>query len=127
MSEEPKHTFSAREIVLEFFPATDSRLVPKGHAYQLDRSGDGSLIIRDRQERELGRLLPVTEAGSSSTQLCCDLCGWNGIRQYLQILRAEVPGSNGRRFRYLTACRNTQDCEARRLDDEPVRMLLEDN
>lgn len=126
MSEEPKHTYSAREIVLEFFPATDSRLIPRNHAYQLDRGGDGALIVRDRQERELVRLLPVTAAGSPTTHLCCDLCGWTSTREYLQLLRAEVPGSNGRRFRYLTACRNTQDCEARRLDDEPVRVLLEE-
>lgn len=127
MSEEPKATYSAREIVLEFFPATDSRLIPKNHAYQLGRSGDGALIIRDREERELGRLLPVSAAGNPTTHLCCDLCGWTSTREYLQMLRAEVPGSNGRRFRYLSACRNTQDCEARRLDDEPVRMLLEDS
>lgn len=126
MSEEPKHTYSAREIVLEFFPATDSRLIPRNHAYQLDRGGDGALIVRDRQERELVRLLPVTTAGSPTAHLCCDLCGWTSTREYLQLLRAEVPGSNGRRFRYLTACRNTQDCEARRLDDEPVRVLLEE-
>lgn len=126
MSEESKHTYSAREIVLEFFPATDSRLIPRNHVYQLDRSGDGALIIRDRREqRELSRLLPVTAAGNPTNHLCCDLCGWTSMREYLQLLRAEVPGSNGRRFRYLTACRNTQDCEARRLDDEPVRMLLE--
>lgn len=125
MSEEPKPTYSAREIVLEFFPATDERLIPRSHTYQLGRSGDGALVIRDSQERELGRLLPVSEAGSATTRLCCDLCGWTGIRQYLQVLRAEVPGSNGRRFRYLTACRNTEDCEARRIDDEPVRVLIE--
>jgi hypothetical protein len=125
VSEEPKRTYSAREIVLELFPATDKRLIPKVNSYQLDRGGDGSLIIRDRHERELCRLLPVSSSGSVSTQLCCDLCGWSSIRQYLQVLRAEVPGSNGRRFRYLTACRNTSDCEARRLDDEPVRALLE--
>lgn len=125
MSEESKPSYSARDIVLEFFPATDSRLIPKTHRYQLDRGRDGALVIRDREERELGRLWPVAGSGSPTTQLCCDLCGWSSIRQYLQLLRAEVPGSNGRRFRYLTACRNTDDCEARRLDDEPVRSLLE--
>jgi hypothetical protein len=125
VSEEPKPTYSAREIVLEFFPATDKRLIPRVHDYRLGRTGDGALIIRDRQERELGRLLPVPGSGSATTQLCCDLCGWSSIRQYLQLLRAEVPGSHGRRFRYLTACRNTEDCEARRVDDEPVRVLLE--
>lgn len=125
MSEESKRTYSARDIVLEFFPETDRRLIPRVNAYQLDRGGDGDLIIRDRDERELVRLQPVSTSGNASTQLCCDLCGWSSIRQYLQILRAEVPGSNGRRFRYLTACRNTSDCEARRLDDEAVKALLE--
>jgi hypothetical protein len=124
VSEEPKATYSAREIVLEFFPATDSRLVPRTHAYQLGRAGDGALIIRDSQEREVGRLLPVSAYGNATTHLCCDLCGWSSVRRFLQVLRAEVPGSNGRQFRYLTACRNTEDCEARRLDDEPVRLLL---
>lgn len=125
MSEEPKPSYSAREIVLEFFPATDRRLIPKTSAYQMDRSGDGALVIRDQQARVLGKLQPVDASGSPTTQLCCDLCGWSSSRQYLQLLRAEVPGSNGRRFRYVTACRSTEDCEARRLDDEPVRLLLE--
>lgn len=127
MSDEERPTYSVREILLEFFPATDRRLIPRAHRYQLNRAGDGALIIRDREERELGRLLPVSGAGSATTQLCCDLCGWSSIRQYLQLLRAEVPGSQGRRFRYLTACRSTEDCEARRVDDEPVRVLLESN
>lgn len=124
MSEEPKRTFSAREIVLEFFPATNAKLIPRSHDYRLGREGDGALVIRDRQQRELVRLLPVATAGCPTTQLCCDLCGWSGRRQDLQVMRSEVPGSDGRRFRYLTACLRTEDCEARRLDDEAVRLIL---
>lgn len=125
MSEEPKPTYTAREIVLELFPATPERLIPRPHVFQLHRDTDRSLVISDRAERELGRLHPVPTNGAPTTQLCCDLCGRTGTRHYLELLRAVVPGSQGRRFRYLTACRNTADCETRRWDDAPVRALLE--
>ena len=124
MSEEPKPTYSAREIVLEFFPATDERLIPRPRAFRVHRNGQGELLIRDHEERVLSRLQPVKPAGNPTTQLCCDLCGWSSNRLFLQVMRAEVPGSSGRRFRYVTACRNTDDCEVRRLDDDPVRALL---
>lgn len=124
MSEEPKRSYSAREIVLELFPATDKRLIPKASIYRLHRSSEGRLEILDRQDRRLGTLEAVEPSGNPSTQLCCDLCGWSASREHLQMLRAEVPGSDGRRYRYVTACRRTEDCEARRVDDEPVRQLL---
>jgi hypothetical protein len=39
-------------------------------------------------------------------------------------MRSEVPGSAGRRFRYLMACRDTDACDARRFDDDSVEVLL---
>jgi hypothetical protein len=39
-------------------------------------------------------------------------------------LRADVPGSEGRRWRYLTACFDTEACDARRLDDDRIDRLL---
>jgi hypothetical protein len=56
--------------------------------------------------------------------LCCDLCSWSGPGTELGFLRADVPGSEGRRWRYLTACFDTAACDARRLDDGSVARLL---
>jgi len=124
VNDEPEHTYSAREIVLEFFPATSERLIPRTSRYRLVREGDGALIIFEREGGERLRLLPVEAAGHFATRLCCDLCQWTAARQYLGLYRAEVPGSDGRRFRYVTACRDTDACEARRLDDASLLTLL---
>ena len=124
MSDEPKPTYSAREIVLEFFPATHERLVPTPQSYRLERSDDDRLLVRDAFGRVHLSLTPIATHGNASTPLCCDLCHAHGNRRVLHVLRSEVPGSNGRRFRYVTACRDTDTCDARRLDDGAVEALL---
>lgn len=124
VSDEPEQTYSARDIVLEFFPATHERLIPVPHNYRLERNGDGWVLVRDAYGRIRMRLTPIETHGSPSTQLCCDLCNGLGNRRVLQVLRAEIPGSQGRRFRYVTACRDTEACETRRLDDGAVEALL---
>lgn len=124
VSDEPKETYTAREIVLEFFPATPKHLIPRTNAYRLERGKHSEVVICDRSGCELLRLIPVKVAGASTSQLCCDFCFWSGIRQYLQAFRVEVPGSAGRRFRYVTICRDTEACEARRFDDKAVEALL---
>lgn len=124
MSDDEQPTHTAREIVLEFFPATPARLLPRTPTYRLERGDDGSLVVLTVARKELRRLTPVHAAGAPSVQLCCDLCGWSGARDRLQVLRSEVPGSHGRRFRYLTACLDTDSCDARRLDDAGIESLL---
>lgn len=117
-------TYSAREIVLSLFPGTDAALIPLPEPYRFEASADGLLrLLRDGTE--LAQFAPVAPAGNASTQLCCDLCRWSGPRHYLQLFRAEVPGSKGRRYRYVSLCRDTQSCGVRRTGgDAPVDQLL---
>lgn len=127
-------TYSAREIVLSLFPATDTALVPLPEPYRFELSADGLLRL-SRDGSELLLLAPIAGAGNASTQLCCDLCQRSAPRHYLQMFRAEVPGSKGRRYRYVSLCRDTQGCETRRRNvkggtdgngsaDAPVDLLL---
>ena len=124
MSDEPKPTWTDREIVLEFFPATNERLVPRPLRFRLEEADGGQVLIRDRDDAVAARLAPVTPAGNPTGELCCDLCQRTGTRRWLGVYRAELPNSGGRRFRYLTACRDRRACEARRLDDAGVEALL---
>ena len=66
MSEEPKHTYTALEIVQEFFPATPARLVPRDHAYRLERDGSGDLRVMDAAGTVRLRMTPVERAGRES-------------------------------------------------------------
>ncbi len=124
MSEEPKHTYTALEIVEEFFPATPARLIPREHAYRLERDDRGDVRVVDAAGTERLRMTPVERTGEDGAHVCCDLCHTSSPREHLHLMRSEVPGSSGRRFRYLMACRDTDACEARRLDDAPVEVLL---
>lgn len=121
---EPESTHTAREIVLELFPATHERLVPRPRRFALERSSDGVVRVRNAAGGVELRLEPVATAGNHTTQLCCDLCEHSTTRRYMQMVRTEIPGSAGRRFRYLTVCRDTEACETRRFGDEPVEALL---
>jgi hypothetical protein len=123
VSEEPQ-TFTAREIVLELFPATPERLVPTSSAYAVTETSDGTREVRAAGGPVLTRLQPLPPAGSEDVHVCCDVCAWTGPRRDLTVLRGEVPGSHGRRWRYLTACRDVEACEARRLDDATLDRLL---
>jgi hypothetical protein len=125
VSDEPQHTFTAREIVLEFFPATPERLIPAASAYAVTALDDGVREVRNVDGGVVARLLPLPSAGHEGTTVCCDLCSWSGPRRALTLLRSEVPGSSGRRWRYLTACRDGDACEARRLDDASLERLLD--
>lgn len=127
-------SYSAREIVLSLFPATDTALVPPPEPYRFELSADGLLRL-SRDGTELLLLAPVAGAGNASTQLCCDLCRRSAPRHYLQMFRAEIPGSKGRRYRYVSLCRDTHGCETRRRNvsgdgdgngsaDAPVDLLL---
>lgn len=124
VSDESQQTYSAREIVLELFPATHKRLIPDSNDYRLEHDATRHLIIYDQQDRALLSLSPVSVSGRASTQLCCDFCQRSAARTYLQLFRVEVPGSNGRRYFYVSLCRDTEGCNQRRLNDEPLRSLL---
>ena len=118
-------TYTDREILLEFFPATDDKLLPASRAYRLESSGDGHILLRDEKRDRAAVLTPISQAGSASTQLCCDLCNRSAPRHYLQMFRAELPGSKGRRYRYVSLCRDAQGCNLRRMGDASFEALLE--
>ncbi len=124
MSEESEPTYTALEIVEEFFPATPARLIPRERAYRLERDDAGAVRVVDAEGFERLVMTPIERTGAARDQLCCDLCHTSSPREHLHMLRSEVPGSAGRRFRYLMACRDTEACEARRLDDAAVEVLL---
>lgn len=117
-------TWTDREIVLDLFPATHERLVPALRRYRIVELGDGQAVVRDDDGHDLARLLAVTAAGNPTAELCCDLCQRSGTRRWIRVYRSEVPGSGGRRFRYLTACRDLRGCEARRIDDTALVSIL---
>jgi hypothetical protein len=121
--DEPK-SYTAREIVLEFFPATPQRLIPRPSAYSVRFAEHGGRVVQHQGGREL-ELTPIPSAGREAAQVCCGLCEWSGPRRDFDALRAEVPGSDGRRFRYVIACRDVEACEARRLDDATLERLVQ--
>lgn len=144
MSDEPQRTHTAREIVLEFFPATPERLIPRASRYRLETYADdalaadapavdgtavdGAVAVR---AREHGTLLAILEPVSRSNQrpiaLCCDFCATTGPSSHLRFVRMQVEGSNGRRVRYATLCVDVHACDARRLDDTGIDKLLAKN
>jgi hypothetical protein len=118
--------WTERDIVLTYFPATQDRLVPRVLRYRLDDVGDGAVEVRERDGGEVAlRLQAVAPAGNPTGELCCDLCQRTGTRRFLRVYRAEVPGTHGRRYRYLTACLERRGCEARRVGDAPLDVLLD--
>ncbi|MEX2502952.1 MAG: hypothetical protein WD336_11295, partial [Trueperaceae bacterium] len=107
MSDDARAPWTDREIVETYFPATDARLVPRTLRYRLQAGSQGRIVVIDRTgDVERGVLTPVPSAGNPTGELACDLCGRSGTRRFLALYRLEVPGSHGRRFRYLTACRD---------------------
>lgn len=125
MSDEPQPTYSAREIVLELFPATAEHLIPTSKLYALKAKPDGTLAICQLGIGELVSLTPIETSGHRHTQLCCDFCQHSAPRHQLQPYRLEVPGSGGRRFVYLILCADSAACDGRRLDDSAIRALLD--
>ena len=116
---------SARDIVLELFPATNEHLVPNHSKYTLTKTELGSVLIRRDTGEQVLELTPLNSSGPTTTQLCCDFCQHSAPRQFFHYVRAVVSASKGRRFRYVSLCRDTKNCELRRLSDEGVDKLLE--
>ncbi len=119
------NSYTAREIVEEFFPATPQRLIPRPSAYSVRFAEDGGRVVHRRAGGDALELKPVPSAGREAVHVCCDLCDWAGPRREFDTLRGEVPGSDGRRFRYVIACRDADACEARRLDDAMLERLVQ--
>ena len=111
--------------MLEFFPATPQALVPTVDGYRLEANAQGNLQIRNLRSGQCIVLEPISPAGNPTTQVCCDFCHHSAPRHYLQMFRVEIPDSHGRRFRYVSLCRNCEACEGRRINDQPLRRLIE--
>lgn len=118
-----ERTYTALEIVTELFPATPEHLLPRGRRYRLQRLENGDLQLQ-RGGRPLLTMETVPQSGNPSHKLSCDLCRHSAGRESMALLRISVPRSNGRRWRYLTACRDEVRCEARRHDDAAIERLL---
>ena len=119
-----ERTYTALEIVTELFPATPEHLLPRARKYRLERLDNGDLQLRSRGGQPLLRLEPVPQSGDPNHKLSCDLCRHSAGRDRMVLLRIPVPRSHGRRWRYLTACRDEVRCEARRHDDAAIDRLL---
>jgi hypothetical protein len=124
VSDESQRTYTAREIVLEFFPATHERLVPSTSEFELERVPDGNLVLRQKELKRELVLTPVARAGNSTTHVCCDLCQRSAPRHRFQMFRFVLPNSDGRRFQYVSLCADSEGCTARRISDEPLRLLM---
>lgn len=124
VSEESQRTYTAREIVLELFPATHEGLLPPTDDYRLENRGDGRVTLRHLPSEREAVMTPVSPAGNAGQQLCCDVCEKSAPRRFLQMYRVALPGSEGRRFRYLSLCRDADACALRRRSDEPLQHLL---
>lgn len=125
VSDDPHRTYTAREIILSLFPATPEPLIPAPERVYVEPSAEGTLLLWDSQGWQGALLTPVARAGNPLTQVCCEACERSGPRYTMQTFRAEVPGSQGRRFRYVTLCREAEQCEARRIGDRALQELLE--
>lgn len=110
--------------MLEFFPATPERLVPDVNDFQMELDSDGNVVILNAVHKPLLTLFPIPSSGKAYTQVCCDFCQRNAPRYQNQVYRIEIPTSKGRRFRYVTLCKNLEECSSRRFSDKPIRSLL---
>lgn len=124
MNGDDEPTFTALEIVKELFPATPEHLLPYPRRYKLERGDGGEITLSGPAGTPLLVLETVAQSGDPSHRLSCDLCSHSAPRERMAMLRIAVPGSHGRRWRYVTACRDLVQCEARRPDDSPLERLL---
>lgn len=117
--DEPEPTYSAREIVTRIFPATAKELIPLPEPYYFEVIKEGSLLLKRDGEAYL-ELTPIRPAGNPSTLLCCDLCQLSAPRHAMLMFRSAVAGSQGRRVRYVSLCRDTTSCATRRGSEEHI-------
>lgn len=116
-------TYTAREIVLEFFPATRNDLIPAPFPYTLTELGEGCLKLEHQQRQQYRILKPISPAGKASTLLCCDLCHHQASRRYIQLYRVDGLGKQGRKTRYLSLCRQHDTCGTRQISSQPIKAI----
>lgn len=119
-----ERTFTALEIVTELFPATPEHLIPHPRRYHLTRLENGDVRLTGPLGTPPLVMEPVPQAGDPGHKLSCDLCNHSAARESMAMLRIPVPGSGGRRWRYLSACRDLNQCEARRSGDSALERLV---
>lgn len=121
MNDDDEVTFSDREIVLEFFPATNKRLVPKEKRYRLEDIGNGSLKLHHFEFEHVVILTAIERSGNTGTLMSCDLCHHSAPRGHMLVYRANVPSSKN--FRYISLCNNRKNCEERRISHTALPMF----
>ncbi|MDT7920075.1 MAG: hypothetical protein RQ868_05730 [Meiothermus sp.] len=97
--------FEERELILELFPGTSPELLPPGEVLYY-RDKDGRVHI---EESPLHLLLEPLESSGSTTPIICEACQRHVSRTAAQFFRFGV-GQDGRRFRYVALCRDTESC-----------------
>jgi hypothetical protein len=122
--DDDERTFTALEIVTELFPATPDHLIPRTRRYHLTRLEDGDVKLSGPPGTPPLVMETVPQAGDPGHKLSCDLCNHSAARESMALLRIAVPGSGGRRWRYLSACRDLNQCEARRSGDAALERLV---
>lgn len=120
---EANRTYTDREIVLEFFPATREDLIPAPFPYRLEALSEGQVLLEHQHKEQSVTLKPVSSTGKISTLLCCDLCGHQAARKYIQMYRGEVVGSHGKRLRYLSLCRHHEACGTRQISTKSISSI----
>jgi hypothetical protein len=97
--------FEERELILELFPGTSPELLPPGEVlYYRDKEGRVHI-----QESPLHLVLEPLERSFSTTPIICEACLRHVSRTAAQFFRFGV-GENGRHFRYVALCRDTESC-----------------
>jgi len=114
MNDDDEVTFSDREIVLEFFPATKEALVPQEKRYIIEDIGNGSLKASHKSFEHHVILTAIDRAGKTATLVSCDLCHHSAPRSDMLMYRAHVP-EGLQKFRYVSLCANRKNCEERRI------------
>lgn len=100
-----KKVFEERELILELFPGTPPELLPPGEVLYY-RDHEGCVCI---EEDPLRLVLEPLEPSSSTTPIICEACQRHISRTAAQFFRFAV-GQDGRRFRYVALCRDTEGC-----------------
>lgn len=98
-------TFEERDLILELFPGTSPELLPPGEVLYY-RDSVGRVHI---QEDPLHLILEPLDSTPSTAPVICEACLRHTRRASAQFFRFGV-GENGRHYRYVVLCRDTESC-----------------